>query len=84
MVAVYTGKKGDTEKDRALTEAQSLLVRDYLAQNFKLDDTRLKTIGLGKDDDDHNRVEILVIRWGRWHGERKNQTRLRINTNKSP
>lgn len=61
VVAAHSGSKGDSEKDRVLTEAQSLVVREYLVQNFKLDDTRLKTIGLGKDpDDDRARVEILV------------------------
>ena len=61
VVAAHTGMKGDTEKDRALTEAQSMVVREYLAKNFKFDDTRLKTVGLGKNaDDEANRVEILV------------------------
>jgi hypothetical protein len=38
------------------------VVRDYLAQNFRLDDTRIKTIGLGKTSgaDDDGKVEILV------------------------
>ncbi len=61
VVAAHTGMKGDTETDRTLTEAQSMVVRDYLAKNFKLDDTRLKTIGLGKDaSQDASQVEILV------------------------
>ena len=61
VVAAHTGMKGDTEKDRALTEAQSMVVRDYLAKNFKFDDTRLKTLGLGKStEDDTNQVQILV------------------------
>jgi phospholipid/cholesterol/gamma-HCH transport system substrate-binding protein len=61
VVAAHTGMKGDTDKDRVLTEAQSMVVRDYLAKNFKFDDTRLKTIGLGKDSaPDANQVEIFV------------------------
>jgi outer membrane protein OmpA-like peptidoglycan-associated protein len=39
---------GDSDKDRALTQARSVVVRDYLVNNFRLDDTRIKTIGLGK------------------------------------
>ena len=39
-----------------------MVVREYLVENFKFDDTRLKTIGLGKSPDvnDSGRVEILV------------------------
>jgi outer membrane protein OmpA-like peptidoglycan-associated protein len=39
--------KGDTEKNRLLTEARAMAVRYYLVQNFMLDDTRIKTIGQG-------------------------------------
>ncbi len=62
VVAAYTDMKGDTEKDRLLTEARAMVVRDYLVKNFKLEDTRLKTIGLGKSDQarDGGGVEILV------------------------
>jgi phospholipid/cholesterol/gamma-HCH transport system substrate-binding protein len=62
VVAASTGMKGDSQKDKILTEAQALVVRDYLVKNFKFDDTHLKTIGLGKSNnsEDTNRVEILV------------------------
>src|SRR5882762_1392097 len=40
VVAAATGMKGDTEKNRQLTEARSMVVRDYLTKNFKFDDTR--------------------------------------------
>jgi phospholipid/cholesterol/gamma-HCH transport system substrate-binding protein len=62
VVAASTGMKGDTEKDRLLTEARSMVVRDYMTQNFKFDDTRVKTIGLGKspDADDTGKLEIIV------------------------
>jgi phospholipid/cholesterol/gamma-HCH transport system substrate-binding protein len=61
VVLAHTGMKGDTQKSRELTEAQSMVVRDYLAKNFKFDDTHLKTLGLGKDPDtDASQVEILV------------------------
>ena len=53
---------GDTDKDRVLTLARAKVVRDYLVENFKLDDTRIKTIGLGKSKNagDTSRVQILV------------------------
>jgi len=62
VVAAYTDMKGDTEKDRLLTEARSMVARDYLVKNFKLQDTKIKTIGLGKSDKapDGGSVEILI------------------------
>jgi len=62
VVAASVDMKGDTEKDRLLTEARSMVVRDYLVQNFKFDDTRVKTIGLGKSEkaSEGGKVEILV------------------------
>ncbi len=62
VVAAYTDMKGDTEKDRLLTEARSMVARDYLVKNFKLQDTKIKTIGLGKSDQapDGGSVEILI------------------------
>ncbi len=62
VVAAATGAKGDTDKARSLTQARSMVVRDYLVDNFRLDDTRIKTIGLGKakDDGEANKVRILV------------------------
>lgn len=63
VVAAYAGLKGDTEKQRLLTEGRGAAVRDYLAQNFKLDDTRIKTLGMGKaqDPDDSDKIEIVVF-----------------------
>ena len=62
VVIGFTGMKGDSEKDRVLSEARAMVVRDYLAQNFRLEDTRLKTIGLGKtkEPNDSSKVEIIV------------------------
>jgi outer membrane protein OmpA-like peptidoglycan-associated protein len=61
-VVATSESKGDTDKVRLLTEARAKVVRDFLAQNFKLDDTRLKTIGLGKTKDagDSSKLVILV------------------------
>lgn len=61
VVAASEGK-GDTSKDRVLTLARAYVIRDYLVQNFKFDDTRMKIIGLGKSpkDDETNKVEILI------------------------
>ena len=55
--------KGDAEKQHQLTEARTMVVRKYLVDNFRLDDTRIKTRGLGKaqDADDPNDVGTLKI-----------------------
>ncbi len=45
-----------------LTEARSMVVRDYTTQNFKFDETRLKTVGSGKspDADDRGKSGYLL------------------------
>jgi len=62
IVAVYTDMKGDSENNHLLTEARAMVVRDYLVRNFRLEDTRIKTIGLGKSDKapEGGSVEILI------------------------
>ncbi len=62
VIAASAGLTGDSEKDRVLTEARALVVRDYLVKNFKLNDTRIKTIGLGKNAaaSEGPKLEILV------------------------
>lgn len=62
VVAVSADMKGDSDKDRALTQARAMVVREYLVQHFKVDDKRIKTIGLGKSPDvnEGSRVEVIV------------------------
>lgn len=62
VVAAYSDMKGDTNQDRMLTEARAMVVRDYLTKNFKLEDIRIKTIGLGKSAKapEGGSVEILI------------------------
>jgi outer membrane protein OmpA-like peptidoglycan-associated protein len=62
VVASSAGMKGDSEKDRVLTEARAMVVRDYLVKNFKLEDTLIKTIGLGKATtaSEESKLDILV------------------------
>ena len=68
VVVAATDMKGDSEKDRVLTQARAMVVRDYLVKNFRMDDTRLKTLGLGKSDATGtvagDRVEILIYAEG--------------------
>jgi phospholipid/cholesterol/gamma-HCH transport system substrate-binding protein len=64
VVVAYTGPKGDSEKDQTLAEARAMVVRDYLVKNFAMDDTRLKTMALGKsaqyETAKDGRVEVLI------------------------
>jgi outer membrane protein OmpA-like peptidoglycan-associated protein len=61
-VVATSSEVGDTKKDRVLTQARAKVVRDFLVQNFKFDDTKLKTIGLGKSSGtgETSKVEIRV------------------------
>ena len=61
-VVTSSAATGDTGKDRLLTKARAKVIRDYLVQNFQLDDTRIKIIGLGKSKQagDTGKVQILV------------------------
>jgi hypothetical protein len=62
VIVVSIGMKGETDKDRVLSEGRATALREYLAKNFRLDDTRIKTLGLGKTDGggDNGKAEILV------------------------
>jgi phospholipid/cholesterol/gamma-HCH transport system substrate-binding protein len=65
VVVAYTGGKGDSEQDKTLNEARSMVVRDYLVKNFSImNDAQLKTMGVGKDapegSDSDGGIEILV------------------------
>jgi hypothetical protein len=66
VIAASSDMKGDNEKDRLLTEARSIVVRDYLVRNFKLQDTRIKTIGLGKSENapEGGGVEVVIYPQG--------------------
>jgi outer membrane protein OmpA-like peptidoglycan-associated protein len=61
-VVASSEAKGDSDKDRVLTAARANVVREYLTQNFKLDDKRVKTIGLGKTKaaDEASKLVILI------------------------
>ena len=68
VVVVSTGMEGDAQKDLVLTEARAMVIRKYLVDNFGFDDTRLRTLGMGKQagastgvDADWGSVQILVF-----------------------
>ena len=69
VIAASAGMKGDTDKDRELSEARAYVVRNYLVKNFRIEDERLKTIGLGKTEEP-GKVEIYIYPPGRQQSER--------------
>jgi outer membrane protein OmpA-like peptidoglycan-associated protein len=60
VVAGYADK-GDSAQEKIVTEARAMVVRDYLVKNFKMDDTRVKTIGLGKSNDGEGTGVALLV-----------------------
>jgi phospholipid/cholesterol/gamma-HCH transport system substrate-binding protein len=69
VVVVSSGSEGDTQKELVLTEARAMVVREYLVENFGFDDSRLKTLGLGKQagsslDADWGSIQILIFPTG--------------------
>jgi outer membrane protein OmpA-like peptidoglycan-associated protein len=63
VVSAQTGSRGTREENMKLSQARAMVVRQYLAKKFKLDDARLKTLGAGEDPKaatDNGRVTILV------------------------
>ena len=60
IIAVSSGV-GDSKDDRTLTRARAKVIRDYLVQNFKLNDSHIKTIGMGKRDEADRTGNISVL-----------------------
>jgi outer membrane protein OmpA-like peptidoglycan-associated protein len=69
VVAAQTGVKGTKETNQTLSQARAMVVRKYLAEKFRVDDARIKTLGLGeerqKEADDAGSLRILVYPGGR-------------------
>jgi outer membrane protein OmpA-like peptidoglycan-associated protein len=65
VVQAFSSLAGDHEENLVLTQAQAMVVRDYLADKFELDDTKLRTKGMGevapKEKGRDHWVEILVF-----------------------
>jgi hypothetical protein len=66
VVVASTGMEGDAQKDKTLTEARAMVIREYLVENFGFDDSQLKTLGIGKQADaklngDWGSIQILIF-----------------------
>lgn len=62
VITAAASMKGDSDKERTATQAQAMVIRNYLVQNFRLDDTRIKTMGLGKtaEGGEDGKIQIVV------------------------
>jgi phospholipid/cholesterol/gamma-HCH transport system substrate-binding protein len=66
VVVASAGMEGDAKKELVLTQARAMVIREYLVENFGFDDSRLKTLGLGKQagsnlDADWGAIQILIF-----------------------
>jgi phospholipid/cholesterol/gamma-HCH transport system substrate-binding protein len=66
VVVVSSGMEGDVQKELVLTEARAMVIREYLVENFGFDDSKLKTLGMGKQtganvDADWGSIQILIF-----------------------
>ena len=68
VIVANTAATGKKEENLKLSQARAMVVRQYLAQKFKLDDSRIKTQGAGEDQQSAGgsagRVTILVYPGG--------------------
>jgi len=65
VIEVDTGSGGDAAKDKTLAEGRALVLREYIVQHYGFDDTKLKTVSLGKQTgtqskDNWGTIHILV------------------------
>ncbi len=60
-IVAASGAQDDTPQGRLLTEARAKAVRDYLAQNFNLDDSRVKTIRLGESKATAESSKLVIL-----------------------
>ena len=69
VIKVSTGASGSANTDYTLAQGRALVLRDYIVQHFGFDDTKLKTIALGKQvgessKDDWGLIKVLIYPTG--------------------
>jgi len=67
VVLVSGGAIGDTEDLQQLSQARGMVIRDYLVEHFKMDDTRVKKMSLGKSKtagDDSPLAQVILYQPG--------------------
>jgi phospholipid/cholesterol/gamma-HCH transport system substrate-binding protein len=65
VLLARSDQKGDSEKEKTLTQARAMVARDYLVEHFKLDDRKVKTMGVGKDGGAPEGGELAVLVYGK-------------------
>jgi phospholipid/cholesterol/gamma-HCH transport system substrate-binding protein len=66
VIQVSTGMTGNSENNLTLSQGRALVVYDYIVQHYGFDDTKLKTVALGKQPsgetskDDWGIVKVLI------------------------
>jgi phospholipid/cholesterol/gamma-HCH transport system substrate-binding protein len=66
VVVVSAGAEGDTQKELVLTQARAMLIREYLVQHYGFDDSKFKTMGMGKQstvtpETEWGTIQLLVF-----------------------
>jgi phospholipid/cholesterol/gamma-HCH transport system substrate-binding protein len=51
VVEVSTGSTGDSDSQTVLAQGRAMVVRQYLVDHYGFDDTKLKTVAIGKSED---------------------------------
>ena len=62
VVEVSTGKIGSSDNALTLAQARAMVVRDYIVQHFGFDDTKLKTVALGKETGEASKADWGLIK----------------------
>jgi phospholipid/cholesterol/gamma-HCH transport system substrate-binding protein len=79
VIMAQTGVTGEQEKNLQLSQARATIVRQHLAQKFRIDDARVKTLGMGEGDqtatDKGGRVTVVIYPGGQ--GPRLTQAKNR-------
>jgi phospholipid/cholesterol/gamma-HCH transport system substrate-binding protein len=62
VIEVSTGKSGSTDADLTLAQGRALVIRDYVVQHYGFDDTKLKTVSLGKQTAETSKSDWGLIK----------------------
>jgi phospholipid/cholesterol/gamma-HCH transport system substrate-binding protein len=62
VISVSTGKSGDAKSSVTLAQGRALVLHDYIVQHYGFDDTKLKTIALGKQSGEQSKSDWGLIK----------------------
>jgi phospholipid/cholesterol/gamma-HCH transport system substrate-binding protein len=62
VIEVSTGSTGSADSAQTLAQGRALVLRDYIVQHFGFDDTKLKTVAVGKKSGETSKAD-----WGLVH-----------------